>query len=56
MLKVRVCAMHMDGLLGPKFFEQGSLSWLILPLRMGGFFHKLVENSKKLAVFHQNSS
>ena len=46
MLRVWVCAAHMGGFLGPKFFKQGSL-FCRFPLNMGGFStnrQKIVKN------------
>ena len=46
MLRVWVCAAHMDGFLGPKFIEQGSLFGRF-SLRMDGLsrnLQKIVEN------------
>ena len=48
MLRVRVCAAHMGGFLGPKFSKQGSLFRQIIQI--------LAKNGEKWAVFHQNSS
>ena len=47
MLKVRVCAAHMGGFLGPTFSKQGSLFRQIFLLNMGGFsrnWGKIVKN------------
>ena len=45
MLRVRVCAAHMGGFLGPKFSKQGSLFQQIF-LKHGWFFQKLAKNVK----------
>ena len=55
MLRVRVCASHMDRTLGPKFSKQGSLFRQIFH-KQGWVIQKLVKNSKKWVVFHQKSS
>ena len=55
MFKVRVCATHMGGFLGPKFSKQGSLFWQIFH-EQGWVIQKLAKNSKKWVVFHQKSS
>ena len=55
MLRVRVCAAHMGGFLGPKFSKQGSLFRQIFH-KQGWATQKLVKNSKKWVVFRQNSS
>ena len=55
MLRVRVCAAHMGGFLGPKFSKQGSLFRQIF-LKQGWVIQKLAKNSKKWVVFRQNSS
>ena len=46
MLRVRVCAAHMDGFLGPKFSKQGSLFLQI--------FHKHGWVIQKLAKITKN--
>ena len=48
MLRVRVCAAHMDGFFGPKFSKQGS------PFRQ--IFHKHGWVIQKLAKTSQNGS
>ena len=55
MLRVRVCAAHMGGFLGPKFSRQGSLFRQIF-LKQGWVIQKFAKNSKKWVVFRQNSS
>ena len=45
MLRVWVCAAHMDGFLGPKFSKQGSLFRQIFH-KQGPVIQKLVKNSK----------
>ena len=55
MLRVRVCAAHMGGFLGPKFSKQGSLFRQIF-LKQGWVIQKLAKNSKKWVVFRQISS
>ena len=55
MLRVRVCAAHMGGFLGPKFSKQGSIFQQIFH-KQGWVIQKLAKNSKKWMVFHQNSS
>ena len=55
MLRVRVCAAHMGGFLGPEFSKRGSLFRQIFH-KQGWVIQKLVKNSKKLVVFRQNSS
>ena len=55
MLRVRVCAAHMGGFLGPKFSKQGSLFRQIF-LKQGWLIQKLAKNSKNWVVFRQNSS
>ena len=55
MLRVRVCAAHMGGFLGPKFSRQGSLFRQIFH-KHGWVFQKLAKNSQKWVVFRQNSS
>ena len=45
MLRVRVCAAHMGGFLGPKFSKQGSLFRQIF-LKQGWVIQKLPKNSK----------
>ena len=50
MLRVRVCAAHMGGFLGPKFSKQGSLFRHIF-LKQGWVIQKLAKNSKKWVVF-----
>ena len=55
MLRVRVCAAHMGGFLGPKFSKQGSLFRQIFH-KQGWVIQKLAKNSKKLVVFRQSSS
>ena len=54
-LRVRVCAAHMGGFLGPKFFKQGSLFRQIFH-KQGWAIQNLAKNSKKWVVFRQNSS
>ena len=46
MLRVRVCAAHMGGFLGPKFSRQGSLFRQIFH-KHGWVFQKLAKNSHK---------
>ena len=53
MLRVRVCAAHMGGFLGPKFSKQGSLSRQIF-LKQGWVIQKLAKNSKKMGGFPPN--
>ena len=55
MLRVRVCAAHMGGFLGPKFSKQGSLFRQIFH-KQGWVIQKLAKNSRKWVVFRQNSS
>ena len=55
MLRVRVCAAHMGGFLGPKFSKQGSLFRQFFH-KQGWVIQKLAKNSKKWVVFRQNSS
>ena len=55
MLRVRVCAAHKGGFLGPKFSKQGSLFRQIF-LKQWWVIQKLAKNSKKWVVFRQNSS
>ena len=55
MLRVRVCAAHMGGFLGPKFSKQGSLFRQIFH-KQGWVIQKLAKNSKKRVIFRQNSS
>ena len=45
MLRVRVCAAHMGGFLGPKFSKQGSLFRQIFH-KQGWVIQILVKNSK----------
>ena len=45
MLRVRVCAAHMGGFLGPKFSRQGSVFRQIF-LKRGWVIQKLAKNSK----------
>ena len=45
MLRVRVCAAHKGGFLGPKFSKQGSLFRQIF-LKQGWVIQKLTKNSK----------
>ena len=45
MLRVRVCAAHMGGFLGPKFSKQGSLFRQIC-LKHGWLFQKLAKIAK----------
>ena len=54
-LRVRVCAAHMGGFLGPRFSKQGSLLRQIFH-KQGWVIQKLAKTSKKWAVFRQNSS
>ena len=49
-LRVRVCAAHMGGVLGPKFSKQGSLFRQIFH-KQGWVTKKLAKNSKKWVVF-----
>ena len=55
MLRVRVCAAHMGGFLGPQFSRRGSLFRQIF-LKQGWVIQKLAKNSKKWVVSRQNSS
>ena len=58
MLRVRVCAAHMGGFLGPKFSRQGSLFWQIFH-KHGGFsrnWRKIVKNGWFSAKIHQKKS
>ena len=55
MLRVRVCAAHMGGFLGPKFSKQRSIFQEIFH-KQGWVIQKLAKNSKKWVVFRQNSS
>ena len=50
MLRVRVCAAHMGGLLGLKFSKQGSLFRQIF-LKYGWFFQKLAKKLSKMGSF-----
>ena len=45
MLRVRVCAAHMGGFLGPKFSKQGSIFRQIFH-KQGWIIQKLAKNSK----------
>ena len=53
MFRVRVCAAHMGGFLGPKFSKQGSLFRQIFH-KQGWVIQKLAKNSKKWVVFRQS--
>ena len=53
MLRVRVCAAHMGGFLGPKFSKQGSLFRQIF-LKQGWVIEKLAPNRKKMGGFPPN--
>ena len=55
MLRIRVCAAHMDGILGPNLSKQGSL-FRHISLTMAGFSRNWQKIVKKLVVFRQNSS
>ena len=52
MLRVQVCAAHMDGFLCPKLSNQGSLFRQIF-LKHWCVFQKLAKNVKKLGSFAQ---
>ena len=49
-LRVRVCAAHMGGFLGPEFSKQGSLFRQIFH-KQGWVIQKLAKNSKKMDGF-----
>ena len=50
MLRVRVCAAHVGGFLGPKFSKQGSLLRQIF-LKPGWVFRKLAKKLTKMGSF-----
>ena len=50
MLRVRVCAAHMGGFLGPKFSKQGSLFRQIFH-KQGWVIQKMAKNGKKMGGF-----
>ena len=57
MLRVRVCAAHMGGFLGPKFSRQGSFFGRF-SINMGGFsrnWRKIVKNGWFSAKIHHKS-
>ena len=48
MLRVRVCAVNMDGFLGPKFSKKWSLFWLMVH-NHGWVIQNLTKSSQRLA-------
>ena len=57
MLRVRVCAAHMGGFLGPKFSKQGSLFGRF-SINMGGLsrnWRKIAKNGPFSAKIHHKS-